>query len=111
MSQVVLDLHGACACTYPDALHPVVLPVIEKLVRVEGEGRRMSQAAGRLRIRSVEEVAEPAQDSLFTVETVPLARLRLEQRIDTPQGLGALVDEEWADDEQSRLFLEATLGS
>jgi hypothetical protein len=97
-------------CTYPDELHPVVTRLIERLVRVTGHGRRMSAAAGRLRIETLDAIPEHAQDVLFTTETVPVSQLRAEQKITRPQGLEALVDEEWTDDEQSRRFLEATLG-
>lgn len=71
----------------------------------------MATATGRLRIEQLEVISEHAQDTLFTVEMVPLEQLRAEQALAQPQGLKALVDEEWLDDEGSRLFLEATLGT
>lgn len=99
------------ACTYPDHLHPVVTTLIERLVRITGSGRRMTAATGRLHIERLDAVPEHAQDALFTIDTIPAAQLRAEQQIGTPQGLGAFVDDEWQDDEESRLFLEATLGT
>ncbi|MEA2222593.1 MAG: hypothetical protein QOH83_969 [Solirubrobacteraceae bacterium] len=97
-------------CTYPDEMHPVVTTLIERLVRVEGIGRRITAATGRLAITRLDPILEHTQDVLFTVETVALEQLLSEQQIDRPQGLSALIDEEWKDDEESRLFLEATLG-
>jgi len=97
-------------CTYPDGLHPIVTKLIERLVRISGMGRRMTAATGRLCIERLDAIAEHAQDPLFTVEPVPLAQLRAEQNVGAPQGLAAFVDEEWTDDEESRRFLEATLG-
>jgi hypothetical protein len=98
-------------CTYPDHLHPVVTTLIERLVRVSGIGRRLTAATGRLRIEQLQPIGEHTQDTLFTVETIPLAQLRAEQHIEGPQGLNAVIDDEWTDDEESRRFLEATLGS
>jgi hypothetical protein len=98
-------------CAYRDDLHPLVTTLIERLVRVEGVGRRTSSATGRLAISCVELIPEHSQDPLFTVETLPVEQLLAEQAISGPQGLDALVDPEWEDDEESRLFLEATLGS
>ena len=97
-------------CTYPDHLRPLVTTLIERLVRISGTGRRHACAAGRLRIDGLDPLPEHTQDELFTVETIPLTQLRAEQAIEGPQGLDALVDENWEDDEESRLFLEATLG-
>ncbi|MDP9378234.1 MAG: cell wall metabolism sensor histidine kinase WalK [Actinomycetota bacterium] len=97
-------------CVYADELHPVVTKLIERLVRVTGYGRRISAATGRLRIETLEAISEHAQDVLFTTETVPVSELRAEQKITRPQGLEALVDAAWTDDEESRRFLEATLG-
>lgn len=97
-------------CTYPDHLHPIVTKLVQHLVRIAGTGRRSSGAAGRLHIERLEQIPEHAQDELFSVDTVPLLQLRAQQKIDGPQGLGTLVDDEWQDDEESRLFLEATLG-
>jgi hypothetical protein len=98
------------SCTYPDQLHPIVTRLVERLVRVAGHGRRISAATGRLRIETLDPISEHAQDVLFTTETAPLSQLREEQKITRPQGLEALGDREWTDDDQSRRFLEATLG-
>lgn len=97
-------------CTYPDHLHTLVTTLIERLVWVTGSGRRLTAATGRLCIDGLDPIAEYPQDALFTVETIPVDQLRAEQQITQPQGLGALVDEHWTDDEESRRFLEATLG-
>jgi hypothetical protein len=98
-------------CTYPDELHAVVTKLVERLVRVSGTGRRTGAVSGRFRIETLDAIEEVAQETLFTVDTIPDAQLRAEQRIDAPQGLSTLVDEDWKDDEEGRRFLEATLGS
>jgi len=97
-------------CSYPDDLHGIVTGLVEKIVRVEGTGRRVTASTGRLQVQRLELVPEHAQDSLFSVEPIPLGQLRAEQGIERPQGLAALVDPDWEDDEQGRRFLEATLG-
>jgi hypothetical protein len=98
-------------CTYADELRPRVGKLVEKLVRITGIGRVMSSASGRLEISTIEPVVESVQDALFTAETVPLEELRAQQGIAGPQGLDALTDPDWSDDEESRRFLEATLGT
>ena len=98
-------------CSYPDHLHALVKQLVERIVRVEGTGRMVTPATGRLAIEKLEPIPEHVQDTLFTIDTVPVEQLQAEQHIDRPQGLDALVDLEWEDDEESRRFLEATLGS
>jgi hypothetical protein len=98
-------------CTYSDDLRPLVARLVERLVRITGTGRIMSSASGRLEISTIEPIVEPVQDPLFTAETIPLEELRAAQGIAGPQGLDALIDPEWSDDEESRRFIEATLGA
>jgi hypothetical protein len=98
-------------CSYPDHLHSLVTKLVERIVRVQGTGRKLTPATGRLAIEQLEPIPEHVQDTLFTVDTVPAEQLRAEQHIDRPQGLDALADPEWKDDEEGRRFLEATLGS
>lgn len=97
-------------CTYGDELHELVTTLIERLVRVEGVGRKVTALTGRLRIDRLTSVPEHTQEPLFSVKPVPIERLREEQGISAPQRLESLVDQEWEDDEASRRFLEATLG-
>jgi hypothetical protein len=96
---------------YPDRLHDLVLTLIERVVRVTGEGRRLSPMTGRLQISELEPIPHHSQDALFSVETIPVADLQQQQHVDRPQGLASLVDR-WPDDDDEALqFLEATLGS
>ena len=98
-------------CSYPDALHALVTQLIERLVRVEGHGRRLTPATGRLRLEKLDAVPEHLQDELFTLEPVPVEELRAQQAVARPQGLSALSADEWDDDDEAnRRFLEATLG-
>lgn len=98
-------------CSYPDHLHQLVTGLVERLVRVAGTGRLVTAATGRLRIEHLDLVPEHAQDALFSSEPVSLGQLRAEQGIDRPQGLAALVDLTWENDEEGQRFLEATLGA
>ena len=98
-------------CQYPDELHDLVTSQLERLVRVKGRGRKLSKLAGRLVIERLEPLPEHVQDSLFSEEPVPLDDLREAQGIADPQGVETLLDNEWDDDDASRRFLEATLGS
>jgi hypothetical protein len=98
-------------CQYPDVLHDLVTSQLERLVRAEGTGRKLSKLAGRLVIEHLEPLPEHVQDPLFSEEPIPLEDLREAQGIAGPQGVETLLDSEWDDDNASRRFLEATLGS
>lgn len=97
------------ACTYPDELHPVVTKLIERLVRVTGEGRRLTTKTGKLRIAHLDPIPEHTTDPLFTEAPLSFDQLRADQHIAGPQGLASLVDDEWVDDDEGCRFLEATL--
>lgn len=84
--------------------------LVERLVRVNGVGRLMSPTSGRIEIETIEPIIEPVQDALFTLEPVPLESLRARQGIAGPKGLDSFIDPDWPDDDESRCFLEATLG-
>lgn len=96
-------------CTYEDPLEPQVRTLLDSLVRITGEGRRVTPATGRLAAETIEPLAEHEQGGLFSVEPVALADLQSEQGVTSPQGLGALTDPEWVDDDAARRFLAATL--
>jgi hypothetical protein len=98
-------------CQYPDELHGVIAAQLERLVRAEGTGRKLTKQAGRLQIEQLIPLPEHVQEPLFSVEPVPTAELLAAQGIGEPQGLRTLVDAEWEDDDASRRFLEATLGA
>jgi len=51
------------------------------------------------------------RDAVFTVETISASQLQAKQNINHPQGFEALTDHQWVNDEGSRKFLEATLGT
>lgn len=96
-------------CSYDETIKALVTTLIEKLVTVEGEGRKVSPKGGRLTVSRIEALPEYPQDELFTDEPVPLAQLRSTQGVEAPQGLAALIDPEWVDDEAGQSYLEATL--
>jgi hypothetical protein len=98
-------------CQYPDELHDLVTSQLERLVRAEGTGRKLSKLAGRLVVEHLEPLPEHVQDPLFSDEPIPLEDLREAQGIADPQGVPTLLDGEWDDDDASRRFLEATLGA
>jgi len=98
-------------CSYPDELHELVTTLIERLVRVEGIGGKVTAMTGRLHIGRLTPVPEHAQEPLFSVEPVPVETLREQQGVSGPQRLDSLIDQEWEDDDAGRRFLEATLGN
>jgi hypothetical protein len=98
------------SCLYPLELKPVVMGAVEKIVRVGGRGRKITPLSGRMEVERIEVVPEYPQDELFTTVAVPAAELEHRQGISAPQGLAALSDPDWEDDEAAKRFLEATLG-
>lgn len=97
------------SCTYGDVLERKVKTLIDSLVQISGEGRRVTPATGRLVAESIEPLAQHEQNELFTTEPVALNDLQREQGVAAPQGLAALTDTEWVDDDAARRFLAATL--
>lgn len=93
------------ACTYGSELKPLVLSLSESNVRAHGEGRKTGPKSGTMELRGIEPLPEPEQTELFTVEQVPTASLERAQGITRPQGLAALQDPQWVDDEASREYL------
>lgn len=97
-------------CAYEPDLKPVVMAAIDKVVRVEGIGRKVTPLSGRMNLEGIDVFPEFAQDELFTTEALPLEELQQRQGVGPPQGLDALTDHDWEDDEAGKRFLEAMLG-
>ena len=97
------------SCTYEDVLEPKVKTLIDSLVQISGEGRRITPGTGRLIAATIEPLAAHEQSELFTSEPVSLEDLQAAQGVKTPQGLAALTGPEWVDDDAARRFLAATL--
>ena len=96
-------------CTYDPALKPTVLRLVDSLVRARGLGRRTAHNRGSMELREVELLPKFEQTPLFTREPVPTAELERQQSITRPQGLAALKDPDWVDDEASREYLSIVL--
>lgn len=60
-------------------------------------------------LREVESLPKFEQTMLFTTNAVPTAELEQQQGITRPQGLAALQDPEWVDDEASREYVAMVL--
>ncbi len=97
-------------CSYPPPLKPAVMSGMDKLVHVRGRGRKVTPMTGRMDLHSIEVLPEFPQDELFTAEPVAEDELRARQGITEPQGIAAVIDSDWEDDDASKRFLEATLG-
>jgi len=95
--------------SYDATLKPTVLGLVDSVVRARGLGRRTAHNRGSLELLGVEPLPKFEQTPLFTRETVPIAELERQQGITRPQGLAALQDPEWEDDEASREYLSLVL--
>lgn len=93
------------ACTYGPKLKPLVLSLAESNVRAYGAGRKTGPKSGVMELRDIEPLPEPEQTDLFTQNPISTADLRRGQGIVKPQGLAALQDRAWVDDEASREFV------
>ena len=96
-------------CRYPERLEPKVKQLVDKLVWVEGPGRRVSSLRGTMTIERIDVVEQGDQSMLFTLERVPDSELVDQQGIEQPQGLHSIADPEW-DDERDDAYLAALLG-
>jgi hypothetical protein len=96
-------------CRYPERLEPKVKQLVDKLVWVEGPGRRVSSLRGTMTIERIDVVEQGGQSMLFTLERVPDSELVDQQGIEQPQGLHSIADPEW-DDERDDVYLAALLG-
>jgi hypothetical protein len=96
-------------CRYTAELEHDVLSLIGKRVWARGIGKLTSSRSGVLEIIEIHGVPEHEQTSLFTSAPLPVSELMDLQGVQGPQGLRALTDPEWVDNEESDLFLEALL--
>lgn len=97
-------------CDYRPALEATVTLLIGGVVVARGEGRRRGPRSGDLRMESVQAVEVTEQTTLFTMESTPFERLMGQQAIDGPQGLDALADPMWdEDDDSTQAFVEALI--
>ncbi len=99
------------SCRYPEHLEPLVKSLIGSTVWARGVGALTSARSGSLELEEIQAVPQYEQTSLFTGEPVPLDELLARQEIIAPQGLKALADPEWEDNEESERFLEAIFGT
>jgi hypothetical protein len=97
-------------CTFEPELEAKVLRLVKSIVWATGTGGLTTPRSGKMHLREIREVPRYEQSSLFTFERVPLEELEAEQGIAEPQGLAAVQDPEWADDEQDRAYLALVLG-
>jgi len=103
-------------CTYPQDLEERVLALVHRIgsssviVWAAGAGVRTAPRKGTMHLRDIAAVPAYDQSSLFTFEPVPVEELQRQHGVDRPQGLAALSDPEWADDEQDRAYLAVLLG-
>lgn len=106
----IRDTHGVnWVCIYDPELEPTVLALVKALVWATGEGARHSARSGKMHLQEIRALPQYDQSSLFTFERVSVETLEQEQRVADPQGLAALEDAEWSDDEQDREFLALVL--
>lgn len=92
-------------CTYDPALKETVKRHLDSVVIARGVGRRTAYNRGSMELRGVEPLPKFEQTLLFTTHAVPTAELEEQQGITRPQGLAALQDPNWVDDEASREYL------
>lgn len=98
------------SCRYGEELEETVKKLIDKVVVADGEGRLTSPRRGSMELEALKPALPHEQTPLFSEERVPLDELLKLQNIARPQGLAALGDPEWEDDEESDRFLKFVLG-
>lgn len=98
------------SCRYGEELEETVKKLIDKVVVADGEGRLTSPQRGSMELEGLKPALPHEQTALFSEERVSLDELLKVQDITRPQGLSALGDPEWEDDDESERFLEFVLG-
>lgn len=96
------------ACAYPPELEDKVLSLVKSIVWARGIGRRKGKR-GTMELQDIEGVPEYEQSELFTREHLSTEELERAQGIRAPQGLNAVQDAGWRDDEADRMFLTSLL--
>jgi hypothetical protein len=93
-------------CTYEPEMEQLVVSFAGQNVRARGIGRITGPKRGEMELLDLDPVLLPAeQPSLFTIEPIPTEELQREQGIVRPQGLAALQDPTWVDDDASREYV------
>lgn len=95
------------SCRYPEELEERVKGLLDRIVWVEGSGKRTSPLRGAMTIERIEPV-DAGQSALFTAAPVDEDVLLARQGIAAPQGLESLSDSEW-DDATDDAYLAALL--
>lgn len=95
-------------CTYADELEHTVLGLVTRRVWAIGVGALQSASRGNLVLERIEEIQEPEQTRLFTLERKPLEELLADQGVTGPQGGIELVPDDVSDDELDE-FLDLLL--
>ena len=98
------------SCQYDEGLEASVRALIGEVVRVTGAGKLTSPLRGSMKVHSISPVIEVEQSELFTTEVLADTELLARQGIEGPQGIDALSDPEWEDDEADQAYLEAIFG-
>lgn len=97
-------------CSYPEALEPQVMALIDQIVVVDGRGEMKTPRTGSMEIETIRRAFDHEQPSLFTSERVALEGLQESQGVSRPQGLDSVGDPAWEDDEAGEKFFDYLLG-
>lgn len=97
-------------CTFDPELESEVFGLVKSIVWAKGTWVQTGPRIGKMHLREIHVVPRHEQSSLFTFERVAHDALEAEQGIVAPQGLAAVDDPDWADDEPDRVYLALILG-
>lgn len=98
-------------CEFPSPLEERVKSLIDQIVVVEGAGEQRTVRSGSMEITSIAPAYTHEQPAFSSGEPADGPdELMRSQAITGPQGLAALGDADWEDDEQGARFMEYVLG-
>lgn len=98
------------SCRYDEELEPTVTRLIGQIVRAEGLGALSTPLRGSMQVYEIRPVIESEQSELFTSEVLADVELLDRQGLVGPQGIDALADAEWSDDEADKAYIDAIFG-
>ncbi len=98
-------------CEYDAFLEGKVLSLVKSRVWATGIGRRTGLKSGVMILHEIQALPHFEPTPLWSDEPRSADELAIERGITGPQGLRALEDPEWEDDERERAFLALVLGA
>lgn len=95
------------ACRYDEQIEGRVRGLLGEVVWASGQGKLTSPLKGSMRIERIEPAVQRRQTEMFVSERPALEKLLSGQGVTRPQGLDAVIDDQWVGDDSDERYLAA----